>query len=411
MKFSKLLGALIPVFLVIFNSFSLFGQETDAKFLSVKPSPGDGILSLLARYHLLDSCSKRNFFEKNQLAGSDGLNLSKFYQLPIKTYEYNGKSIRSTIGINDYQQARQIEAYNDSVHIKGIKNGDYRIENTLWVPQYLIQCYDSIDSDQALVLESKEEEIEVIPTVTFPLLGKEDEVIDIRSDKLGNHIYYLVSGHGGPDPGAMGKYNDCDICEDEYAYDIVLRLANNLIRHGAEVYVIIQDKNDGIRNDAVLSCDNDEVCYGGAKIPRNQVQRLKQRTDTINNLYRRNRKANSKIQRLMVFHVDSRKNDQRVDMFFYHARNSRSGRKMAENLRVHIDEKYGMHQKTRGYDGSVKTRSLYLVRNTLPTTVYVELGNLQNEKDQKRFLLQTNRQAIANWFSEGIMKHEASVAK
>ena len=40
--------------------------------------------------------------------------------------------------------------------------------------------------------------------------------------------------------------------EDEYAYDITLRLAKELLAHGAEVYIIIQDENDGIRDDFVL---------------------------------------------------------------------------------------------------------------------------------------------------------------
>ena len=37
--------------------------------------------------------------------------------------------------------------------------------------------------------------------------------------------------------------------EDEYAYDVALRLARNLMQEGAEVRIIIQDAKDGIRED------------------------------------------------------------------------------------------------------------------------------------------------------------------
>ena len=73
-------------------------------------------------------------------------------------------------------------------------------------------------------------------------------------------------------------------------------------------------------------------------------------------------------------------------------------------------EKYGQHQKNRGYNGTVAARNLYMLKKTLPTSVYVELGNIRNEKDQKRLILESNRQALANWFSEGIIKYETSNA-
>ena len=398
---SNLFLRLILIFFFVLVNQEIQGQQSN--YLSVKPLPGDGILTLLSRYAILDSCNKQFFYLLNDMEIDQGLNLGKFYQLPIRVYDYNGTSIRSSIGINNYKQAKRIELFNDHLLKKGVKSADFR-EELLWVPENLIQCYDE---DRLPEYHDIPEPVETkAPTVVFPLLGKKDEVIDIRGDQLRDHVYYLVSGHGGPDPGAIGVYNGCNLCEDEYAYDVTLRLANNLIRYGAKVYVIVQDENDDIQNEAILPCDEDETCYGGAIMPRNQLKRLKQRTDVINNLYRHHQSEGNKIQRLMIFHVDSRQVDERVDMYFYHAYNSRSGKNMADNLRQHIEEKYGYFQKTRGYNGRVRTRNLYMLNNTLPTTVYVELGNIHNQKDQKRFILQTNRQAIANWFTEGILAHE-----
>lgn len=68
-----------------------------------------------------------------------------------------------------------------------------------------------------------------------------------------------------------------------------------------------------------------------------------------------------------------------------------------------VKEKYSKHQKERGYSGVVKPRNLYSLRETLPTCVYIEVGNITNEFDQKRILFPNNRQLLANWLTEGLM--------
>lgn len=105
----------------------------------------------------------------------------------------------------------------------------------------------------------------------------------VTSNRLAGACFYVVSGHGGPDPGAIGKVGRYELHEDEYAYDIALRLARNLMQEGAEVHIIIQDAKDGIRDDSYLSNSKRETCMGDA-IPLNQVQRLQQRCDKINAL-------------------------------------------------------------------------------------------------------------------------------
>ena len=85
-----------------------------------------------------------------------------------------------------------------------------------------------------------------------PLFGKAMATYPITSNELSGACFYLVSGHGGPDPGAIGTYLDHKLHEDEYAYDIVLRLGRELLMRGAKVHFIIQDKKDGIRNAKIL---------------------------------------------------------------------------------------------------------------------------------------------------------------
>lgn len=218
---------------------------------------------------------------------------------------------------------------------------------------------------------------------------------------LGGTVFYLASGHGGPDPGAIGKYGRERLPEDEYAYDVTIRLADLLKRQGATVFMLVQDPNDGIRDDAVLKLDHDEVAYPHQTIPLNQTARLNQTTTAVNKLYASHKAA---YQRFITIHVDSRSQGQTIDVFFYHHSNSKVGQRLAKHIHQRFKANYKRHQPDRPYSGNVSTRNtLYVVKNSHPPTVFIELGNIQNSLDQRRFLLASNRLALANWMMQGII--------
>ncbi|MEC7770419.1 MAG: N-acetylmuramoyl-L-alanine amidase [Bacteroidota bacterium] len=236
--------------------------------------------------------------------------------------------------------------------------------------------------------------------IAYPIFGDDFKKVDAASDRLANTVYYLISGHGGPDPGAVEKYHGKMIAEDEYAYDVTLRLARELISNGAEVHLIVQDANDGIRDHKVLELDTDET-VGSKSIPLDQLERLKQRTKAVNDLYAKN---SGKYQRLLVTHVDSRGEGTNIDVFFYHHEKSTNGKRLAESIHQTFFRKYKKFQPNRLYNGTFMERSsLYVVKNTLPAMAYIEIGNIRNKKDQRRILDPDNRQALAKWISEGIL--------
>ena len=243
--------------------------------------------------------------------------------------------------------------------------------------------------------------------LTFPVFGDKYKKVKVTSHELDGAVLYLVSGHGGPDPGASGKYGSHKMYEDEYAYDIILRLARDLTAKGAKVHVIIQDPNDGIRDDMFLKYDNDETCMD-KKIPLNQLDRLKQRTHAINDLYKKDKGS---YKRCIVIHLDSRSKRKQIDVFFYHAKGSKNGENLAGTLRNTFDSKYKKYQPRRGFSGTVSTRNLYILRKTAPPCVFIELGNIQNYRDQQRFIKEDNRQALANWLTEGIIRDYSSYKK
>ncbi len=235
----------------------------------------------------------------------------------------------------------------------------------------------------------------------YEIFGQKNREVSIKSNELEDAVYYLMSGHGGPDPGAIGKLKGHLLCEDEYAYDVTLRLARNLIERGATIYMIIRDTNDGIRDEQFLSPDKDEVCYPNREIPLSQLARLKQGTDAVNDLHAANK---GKFQRLVVIHVDSRSKKENIDVFFYHDKSSTTGKKLATTLKQTFGQKYAMHQPNRGYEGTVSDRNLYVTKNSFVPAVFIELGNINHTKDQQRFIIADNRQAVANWLRDGLIE-------
>ncbi len=234
-----------------------------------------------------------------------------------------------------------------------------------------------------------------------PLFGDKYAMVVPKDKKLENAVFYLVAGHAGPDPGAIGEYGPYALSEDEYAYDVTLRLARRLMEHGATVYMIVQDKDDGIRDSPILEMDRDEVHYPDKVIPYNQRERLRDRVNTINELYVKHKGA---YQRMIALHIDSRSRGENIDVFFYHHANSTQGEKLASTIHATFTQKYQRHQPNRNYFGSVSSRSgLYVIKYSYPPTVFIELGNIKNQKDQRRFVLADNRQALANWIAEGIL--------
>lgn len=237
-------------------------------------------------------------------------------------------------------------------------------------------------------------------TVTEPLFGAQKKRFKIESNSLEGTCFYIVAGHGGPDPGAIGKMGIHHLHEHEYAYDISLRLARELMMKGATVRIIIQHARNGIRDDRVLSNSKRATCMGD-RIPLSQLARLRQRTEKINKLYIRDKK-NYKYCRAIFLHLDSRVKKQQIDVFFYHYGLNPLGERLAKTMQDVFNSKYDEHQPNRGFSGTVSTRNLYVIKNTYPVALFVELGNIQNKFDQRRFVMSSNRQALAKWLGIGL---------
>jgi len=336
-------------------------------------------------------------FPKLLKAGFTVLLFSIFFQLNAQEYKTikakKGYGIYSVLKENGYSASEFLDSFIELNKDNLGRNNSLIIGRTYRLPIK--------DENLKANNPSNDSRSNIPEKLSFDIFGEKYSEVTIKSNDLSGAVYYLESGHGGPDPGAVGTLAGHKLCEDEYAYDVTLRLARDLVESGATVYMIIRDPNDGIRDDAYLIPDKDEVCYPNSSIPLGQLARLKQSTKAVNDLYIRNK---GKFQRLVVIHVDSRSKKENIDVFFYHDKLSSTGKRLANTLQQTFYQKYAAHQPNRGYSGNVSERNLYVIKNSYPTAVFIELGNINHTRDQLRFIIPDNRQAVANWLRDGLIQ-------
>jgi N-acetylmuramoyl-L-alanine amidase len=397
--------------------------NTEATYLRVPLKKAMTAADLLTLYCLNKSaCNQEKFLALNKISKLDTkLKLGANYNLPILVYPFDGKTIRTSLKNNDLPLARRIDAFNKKLYTLKLRPQTIQESKTIWVAMHELNCGKNAKKQTPKTAEEGDTPPSVSTTSkddtspnsmyangekaksfrTYAIFGKKYERVPLVSNKLKNKIFYIESGHGGPDPGARATLKKRTLCEDEYAYDVSLRVARNLISLGATVFIITRDPNDGIRDGEFLLCDKDEQTYPNQIVPAPPKERLFQRSDAINELYDKYEKKGIKDQRLMVIHVDSRNRKEQTDLFLYYKDGDDESKRLATNIRTNLENRY---KKFRDYNGTVTMRDLHMLRECKTHTVFIELGNIHNPTDQKRIMLAKNRQIIADWLTEGFIK-------
>ncbi len=402
---------------IIFSSFPLLvraqAQEKAKKMLQITTIKATNATEILAKYDLLGStCCEKKMLEINKIASLDAsIAAKKTVLLPIYVYPFNGRNIRSSVTVG-MTVARKIESYNTKMQKIGIRKTSYKQDKILWVAHSDLFCASEklkpirnvipkTEADSSKQNSMFEQGEKAKSHRTYAIFGKKYARVPLVNTSLKGKVFYVESGHGGPDPGAEAKLEGRTLCEDEYAYDIALRVARNLISMGGTVHIVTRDPTDGIRDSQFLLCDKDEQTYPDLKVPAPQKERLFQRSDAINLLAKKYQKKGITDQRLIVLHVDSRSKNQQTDVFLYYKEGDDESKRITKSIFDNLEKRY---QKYRDYHGTMTARDLHMLRECETHSVYVELGNIRNATDQKRLMLAKNRQIIADWLTEGFVK-------
>ena len=405
---------LIFLLALLLSSAPATAQTSDwqENYLTAAAHAGDNVEAFLSRYGLAAfDCNISEFCKLNKVKERSKLKADGIYKLPVCVAPYNGKSIRSTIGISDWKMAIRIDTYNKNAQKDGLRPESFIENKQLWVPFHELNCPEAAalaekanpGKASAAIVGLHGEDALTKGSHVYPLFGNKYKNTPLIDRRMKGKVFYLISGHGGPDVGAQGKRAGNTLCEDEYAYDVTLRLLRLLLSHGATAYMVVRDPNDGIRDENYLKCDKDEEVWGDLTIPMNQRERLLQRTDFINEMTKKHLNAGVIDQTVVEIHVDSRSHDTKTDVFFYYRPGSEESKVLATKLHQTFLQKYLRLRGQRGYDGTVSTRNLLTLKETTTLkAVYIELANIQNDWDQQRLVIQSNRQALANWLYQGL---------
>lgn len=283
----------------------IFGQETT--FYNVVAEQGDGIFSLLRKQGLDPAKHYGTFLELNSDKISEGtaLKLGQEYKVP-----YADDSFKKT-----------------GVSVEAVKDAE------------------------------------------APIFDKELGQMSLKSDKLKDAVYYLITENDTEDDKMFMK-------------EITQRLAGELMVNGAQVYVMGDEVDKPLSSNA----SNREVMGDYVK--------------AVNKRYLQN---TGKYQRVLFIRAENTTGDGNFDVAVYHYNKSTQGQRFAENLQ-NVFKEHSVSSSNIDDDDLIfeDINSLYLARNILPAISLLTIENTTNTSKSK-ISLKPNKKEFAELISNGII--------
>lgn len=240
----------------------------------------------------------------------------------------------------------------------------------------------------------------------IPLSAQPKTKVKPTPKPLSGWVVVLDPGHGGHDPGSSGNFNGQRVVEDEYVYDVSLRVNRLLRSMGALSFLTIKDRKTGVRSwkaQDVFPDDRQEIYTQGSAAVRAGTWGLNQRLAYGNTLSRRYPKHR---QAWISIHFDVLGRNTEIDG----VRVITS--KTSDRLAKALGTSFAKYNRLREHapviengDRAYGLRSLFILNggNRIREKVLIELGNFNNTTDVWRVRNPITREAYAKAIAEAFL--------
>jgi len=220
----------------------------------------------------------------------------------------------------------------------------------------------------------------------------------VQGSALRGWMVILDPGHGGRDGGSTGIFNGQMVVEDEYVYDVALRVDRLIKARGGLSFLTLHDKKTGIRSwraQEVFPDERHETFAGQSSIARSGTRGLNQRLAYGNAMSRKYPKYKQAWISIHFDVVGTKKDVEGVRII-----KSAGSNGLAQALGC----SFGKSSRLRDINPVVVNgdprfgiRNLWILRggNKIQEKVLVELGNFNNTTDVWRVRNPVTREAYA----------------